>query len=47
LFAGTELTVPKKDYYQIAEVFKPHEVHPDVRKNLDLIAEVLLTGAKR
>ncbi len=47
LFAAAELNVAKKDYYQIAELFDHTEVHPDVKKNLDLIAEVLLTGAKR
>ena len=47
LFAAAELNVAKKDYYQIAELFDRTEVHPDVKKNLDLIAEVLLTSAKR
>ena len=42
LFTLTDLNVPKKDYYQIAELFKPGEVHADVKENLDLIAETLL-----
>ncbi|HUT31470.1 MAG TPA: AAA family ATPase [Sedimentisphaerales bacterium] len=42
LFASTDLNVPKKDYYQIAEVFKADEVHPHITKNLDLIADILL-----
>jgi len=43
LFASVDLNVPKKDYYQIAELFGHPEVHPDVKKNLDLIADTLLT----
>lgn len=42
LFEQIELNVSKKDYYQIAQVFEPHEVHQDVKDNLDLITMELL-----
>jgi hypothetical protein len=42
LFAFVELNVSKKDYYQIAEVFEPDEVHPDVKNVLNKIAEYLV-----
>jgi hypothetical protein len=41
LFEKIEINVPKKDYYQIADSFGSEEVHPEVKANLDLIAEIL------
>jgi len=38
--AGVDL--PKTDYYQIAAVMRPEEVHPDVRSMLEAIVEQLL-----
>jgi predicted ATPase len=39
LFSAVEVNISKKDYYQIAGVFERDEVHPDVKKILDKIAE--------
>lgn len=41
LFDKVNISIPKKDYYQIAESFGSAEVHPEVKANLDLIAEIL------
>jgi predicted ATPase len=42
LFSAVELTVTKKDYYQIAECFEHSEVHSDVRGTLDKIGDFLM-----
>ncbi|MCJ7779134.1 MAG: ATP-binding protein [Sedimentisphaerales bacterium] len=44
LFSAVELNISKKDYYQIAEVFERDEVHPDVKKILDKIAEYFVSS---
>ena len=44
LFDVVELNISKKDYYQIAKVFDPSEVHSDVKKTLDKIDEYLVSS---
>jgi len=41
LFEKVNISIPKKDYYQIADSFGSEEVHSEVKANLDLIAEIL------
>lgn len=41
LFARTGLRLRKADYYRIAEVMEPEEIHPDVVYALDRIAALL------
>jgi predicted ATPase len=43
LFAVVGLNVSKKDYYQIAELFEINEIHSDIKKVLDKIADCLIS----
>jgi len=35
------MKVYKREYYQIAAVMKPEEIHPDVKQALDVMADHL------
>ena len=38
LFSAAGLAIDKADYYKIAEIMLPEEIHPEVREKLDAIA---------